>query len=66
MTIDPPRCLDCDHFRGSHIGPPATTCIVERISGPASGADTAPSPGDPHPGRIVDRCGCRFFILRRG
>jgi hypothetical protein len=57
----PPRCAWCNHFRGSHIGPDGR-CIVERISGPASGADTRPAPGDPHPGRVVEQCNCERFV----
>lgn len=61
MTLIPPRCALCNHFHGSHCGVDGR-CIVERISGPASGADTVPSPGDPHPGRLVEQCGCQGFV----
>lgn len=60
MTTEPPRCAHCNHFHGSHIGEDG--CIVEFISGPASGPDTTPSRDDPHPGRVVEVCDCKEFV----
>lgn len=52
MTVVRERCGNCKH--GAHNAGPCQTVVV---SGPPSAE--APSPGNPHPGRVVTPCDCQ-------
>lgn len=59
--IEPPRCVHCDHFSGSHIGEDGS-CIVERVNPRPDLGDIVQGPTAMHPGCVVTTCGCAAFV----